>query len=51
MKWRRVILSDECCFERGSGKLPQWVWGQSSTNWDVEDASTYNKGKEIRVGT
>lgn len=48
-EWAKIIWSDECSVERGSGKDRSWVFRQPHQKWDREMIDTYKKGKDISV--
>lgn len=47
--WGKIIFSDECSVERGSGKQPTWVWGQSSQRLQPGFVQPVKKDKDIRI--
>ena len=50
-EWSKVIWSDECSVELGSGHKHKWVFrlNQLGEKWKKEYIQPYNKGKGIRV--
>ena len=48
-QWKKVIWSDECSVERGSGKKREWAFGYPSQKWDADKIQTYEKGKDISI--
>ena len=48
-EWAKIIWSDECSIERGSGKDRSWVFRLPHQKWDKEMVDTYKKGKDISV--
>lgn len=44
-EWSKVIWSDECSVELGSGSKREWVFRTPSQKWDKEMIQPYNKGK------
>ena len=47
--WEKVIWSDECSVERGTGKRRQWVFRTPEQKWDKDMITPYKKGKDISV--
>ena len=45
-QWRRVIFSDECSVERGTGKDNVWVFRTPQQEWDPQMIEEY-QGKDI----
>jgi hypothetical protein len=45
--WKKVVFSDECSYERGSGRKREWVWRQPDEKWKKEFVQTYSKGKNL----
>ena len=48
-EWSKIIWSDECSVERGSGKRREWVFRILSQKWDKEMIQGVPKGKDISV--
>jgi len=47
--WAKVIFTDECSFERGSGKRPTWIWCYKGHRLDRNKVDTYDKGKDLSI--
>ena len=47
--WKKVIWSDECSVERGSGKQRRWVFRTPQQKWDRNMVQPVKKGKDISV--
>jgi len=47
--WKKVIWSDECSVERGSGKKQHWVFRTPQQKWDQNMIEPVKKGKDIAV--
>ena len=47
--WLKIIWSDECSVERGSGKERQWVFRFPHEKWDKEMIQPYPKRKGVSV--
>ena len=47
--WVKVIWSDECSVERGSGKRREWVFRTPAQKWDKNMIQATPKGKDVRV--
>jgi transposase len=47
--WEKVIWSDECSVERGTGQERDWVFRTPAQKWDKEMIQTYKKGKDVSV--
>lgn len=47
--WSKVIFSDECSVEKGTGKKRTWIWGNPTHKWDPDMIETYPKGKQACV--
>ena len=47
--WAKVIFTDECSIERGSGKRPTWIWCYKHQRLNPANVSTYNKGKDLSI--
>ena len=47
--WAKVIFTDECSIERGSGKRPKWIWCYKQQRLDPAYVATYNKGKDLSI--
>ena len=47
--WARVIWSDECSVERGSGKERKWCFRTPAQKWEKEMIETYGKGKALSI--
>ena len=48
-QWSRVIWSDECSVEKGSGKQRQWVFRLPKEKWNKEMIQPVPKGKGVSV--
>lgn len=48
-RWLRVIWSDECSVERGSGRERRWAYRQPHQKWSKEMVNPYQKGKDISI--
>jgi len=46
-EWSKVIWSDECSFERGSGKDRKWVFRTPQQKWDHNMIQEVPKGKDL----
>ena len=47
--WAKVIFTDECSLERGSGKRPTWIWCYKGHRLDKDKVAMYEKGKDISI--
>jgi hypothetical protein len=47
-EWK-ILWSDECSVEQGSGKQWQWVFCTPAQKWDKEMIQSYNKDKDKSV--
>ena len=47
--WRKIIWSDECSLQRGSGTRRVWVFRTPQQKWDDDKIAPYKKGKDISV--
>ena len=47
--WAKVIWSDECSVERGSGKRREWVFRTPAQKWDKAMIQATLKGKDVKV--
>jgi len=47
--WSRVLFSDECSVEKGSGKQRQWAFGKPAEKWQHDKIETYPKSKQGRI--
>ena len=47
--WSRVIWSDECSVERGSGKKREWVFRTPAQKWHKDMIQPTQKGKDISI--
>jgi len=47
-QWSKVIWSDECSVERGTGKDQVWCFRTPQQKWQKQMIQTYPKGKEVR---
>ena len=47
--WQKMMFSDECSVERGTGKKQIWVFGQSKDKWKPAMVETYTTGKNLRI--
>jgi transposase len=47
-KWGKIMFSDECSVERGSGKRRSWVWRRASQRFDKDKVQPSNKSKDLR---
>jgi len=47
--WKKVIWSDECSVERGTGKQQRWVFRTPQQKWDQHMIEPVKKGKDISV--
>jgi transposase len=47
--WSKVIFSDECSIEKGTGKKRTWVWGDPKQKWDHQLIETFPKGKQACI--
>ena len=45
--WRKVKFSDECSYERGTGKKPIWVFRTSLQKWYHEFIEEVSTGKDL----
>ena len=48
-EWSKVIWSDECSVERGSGKRREWVFRTPAQKWDKEMIQATPKEKDVKV--
>ena len=48
-EWSKIIWSDKCSLERGTGARRTWVLRTSQQKWDKDMIQPYKKGKEISV--
>lgn len=48
-QWSKIIFSDECSLERGSGGARVWAFRTPAQKWDKEMIEPYKKGKDIRI--
>jgi transposase len=48
-EWSDVIFSDECSFERGSGKRPTWVFRTPNQKWHKDFIVPHIKGRDISI--
>lgn len=46
-EWSKVVWSDECSLERGSGKARKWVFRTPEQKWDHNMIQEYSKGKDL----
>jgi len=47
--WRKVIWTDECSVERGTGKSRKWVFRTPVDKWKKENIQAVPKGKDVSV--
>ena len=47
--WAKVIWSDECSVERGSGKRREWVFRTLNQKWNKDMIQPYRKGKDVSI--
>jgi len=45
----KVIFTDECSVERGSGKRPKWIWCYKHQRLDTGFVQTYGKGTNLSI--
>lgn len=48
-QWRRVIFSDECAIQVGSGARPQWVFRTSKDKWDPRKVHPKPRGRSLSI--
>jgi len=48
-EWRKVIWTDECSVERGTGKSRRWVFRTPADKWKKEYICAVPKGKDVSV--
>lgn len=48
-EWLKVIWSDECSVERGTGKKREWVFRFPHEKWNKEMIQPYKKGRGVSV--
>lgn len=48
-EWAKIIWSDECSVERGSGKQRQWVFRTTEQKWQANMIQEYKKGRDKSV--
>ena len=48
-EWEKIIWSDECSIEKGSGKQRQWVFRFPKEKWNKEMIQPVPKGKGVSV--
>lgn len=48
-EWSKIIFSDECSLERGSGARRLWVFRTPHQKWDKDMIQPFKKGKDISV--
>jgi len=48
-EWMKIIWSDECSVERGTGKSRQWVFRFPHEKWKKEMIQPVKKGKDVSV--
>ena len=48
-EWSKVIFSDECSVERGSGAQRQWAFRMPHEKWNKDMVQPYKKGKDISI--
>ena len=46
-QWSKILWSDECSVERGTGKRPVWVFRTPHQKWDKDMVEPYKKGKDL----
>jgi len=47
--FKKVIFTDECSLERGSGKRPVWIWCYKHQRLSPGFVQTYDKGKNLSI--
>ena len=47
--WAKIIWSDECSVERGSGYRREWVFRTPSQKWNKVTIQAVPKGKDVKV--
>lgn len=48
-QWEKVIFSDECSLERGSGKRQEWVWCFDGHRLDYDKVLMHLSGKDLTL--
>jgi hypothetical protein len=48
-EWARIVWSDECSVEKGSGQNTKWVFRTPSQKWEKEMIAPFLKGKQASV--
>lgn len=47
--WAKIIWSDECSVERGTGKARTWCFRTPGQKWETSMIDTYKKGKGVSI--
>ena len=47
--WAKIIWSDECSVERGTGKRREWVFRTPNQKWQKDMIQPYKKGKDVSI--
>ena len=48
-QWEKIIWSDECSVERGTGKRREWCFRMPDQKWDKDMIQGYRKGHDISL--
>jgi len=48
-EWARVIWSDECSVERGTGRRREWCFRTPAQKWDKKMIQPYKKGPDFSI--